>query len=295
MYRGGDGGVSATRDLPTVARTREELVHSLAVHQGSAAADAESAVVMTMGALHEGHVELIRTARAKVGAGGHVTVTIFVNPLQFGAGEDFERYPRTFAADLDVCRDEGVDLVFAPDRDEMYPGGPPLVRVDPGPLGVELEGAVRPGHFAGVLTVVAKLLNLTMPNYAIFGEKDYQQLILIQRMVADLEMPYEIVPVAIVRDPDRLATSSRNRYLSEPERKQALALSRALDAGVAAAPAGRDSVLDAARAELTAVAVDYLELRASDLAPAPESGEARLLVAARVGPTRLIDNAPVRL
>lgn len=250
---------------------------------------------MTMGALHDGHAALIRAARDRVGEPGLVTVTIFVNPLQFGPGEDFERYPRTFDADLEMCRSAGVDVVYAPDRAELYPGGEPQVTVHPGPLGAELEGAVRPGHFAGVLTVVAKLLNLTVPTYAFFGEKDYQQFILIQRMVADLEMPYEIVPVSTVRDPDGLATSSRNRYLSEAERKEALALSRALDAGAAAAPAGPGAVLQAARAELGGIDVDYLELRAPDLGPVPDAGEARLLVAARVGSTRLIDNAALHL
>jgi pantothenate synthetase len=137
---------------------------------------------MTMGALHDGHVALIRAARDRVGSDGAITVTIFVNPLQFGAGEDLERYPRTLDTDLDICRAEGVDVVFAPDRDDMYPDGRPQVTVDPGPLAGELEGLSRPTHFAGVLTVVAKLLNLTVPTYALFGEKDYQQLVLVRRM-----------------------------------------------------------------------------------------------------------------
>src|SRR5690606_37791952 len=164
-----------------------------------------------------GHVALMRAARDSVGSGGLVLVTIFVSPLQFGPGEDFDRYPRTFDADLDVCRAEGVDIVFAPDRQERYPDGEPQVTVDPCPLAAELEGAVRPTHFAGVLTVVAKLLNLTVPRYAMFGEKDYQQLVLVRRMVADLDMPYRIVGVPTVRDPDGLALSSRNVYLSAEE------------------------------------------------------------------------------
>ncbi len=277
-----------TNDEMVVVRTRDELADALG-------ADADSAVVMTMGALHDGHIALIRRARELVGEDGLVTVTIFVNPLQFGPGEDFDRYPRTFDADLEVCRAEHVDVVFAPDRTELYPGGDPQVTIDPGPLATELEGAVRPGHFAGVLTVVAKLLNLTVPTYAVFGEKDYQQLTLIRRMVTDLEMPYEIVAVPTVREPDGLALSSRNRYLSDSERKQALALSRALEAGAAAASRGPAAVLAAAREEARELKLDYLELRDPALGPPPAQGPARLLIAARVGSTRLIDNRPIEL
>jgi pantoate--beta-alanine ligase len=263
-----------------------------------AEADAESAVVMTLGALHEGHAALIRTARDLVGDDGRVIVTIFVNPLQFGQGEDLDRYPRTFDDDLAMCAAEGVDVVFAPDRDEMYPGGEPMVTVDPGRLGRELEGAARPGHFAGVLTVVAKLLNLTVPTFAPFGEKDYQQLTLVRRMVADLELPYEIVAVPTVRELDGLALSSRNRYLSAGERDVAGVLSRALHAAADVAERGRDAVLRAARIvldECPDLAVDYLELRTPDLIDQAERGEARLLVAARLGSTRLIDNVAVHL
>ena len=274
---------------PVLAGTRDELATAVA------AAETDTAVVMTMGALHDGHIALMRAARDRVGDDGRVTVTIFVNPLQFAPGEDYERYPRTFDADLDVCRAEGIDVVFAPDRSEMYPEGEPEVTIHPGPLGTELEGAVRPGHFVGVLTIVAKLLNLTMPTYAMFGEKDYQQLTLIRQMVADLEMPSEIVGVPTVREPDGLAMSSRNRYLSAAERKQALALSRALAAGAAAASDGADAVLAAADAELEDLPVDYLELRNASLGPVPPSGDARLLVAARVGGTRLIDNGAIEL
>ena len=279
-------------DSPVVTRTRAELADTLGT------ADAETAVVMTMGALHDGHVALIRSARERVGAEGVVTATIFVNPLQFGAGEDLDRYPRTLDTDLGVCAAEGVDVVFAPERDEMFPADGPLVRIDPGKLGVELDGAVRPGHFAGVLTVVAKLLNLTVPTYALFGEKDYQQLVLIRRMVRDLEMPFEIVAVPTVREPDGLALSSRNRYLTPAERSSAQALSRALTAGVAAAPNGMASVLAAGRTVLESahdVRVDYFVLRDPELGPAPMSGEARLLIAGRVGATRLIDNMAVTL
>jgi pantoate--beta-alanine ligase len=221
-----------------------------------------------------------------------VIATIFVNPLQFGPNEDLAKYPRTFEADLAVCEAEGVNLVFAPSPEEIYPSEP-IVTVDPGPLGTVLEGAVRPGHFAGVLTVVLKLLNITRADRAFFGEKDYQQLTLIQQMVRDLELDVEIVGVPTVREPDGLALSSRNRFLSASERQLALALSRALKAG--AAQHTPDAVLAKARQELAGLSVDYLELRDPALGPPPVSGPARLLVAARVGTTRLIDNTALEL
>ncbi len=189
------------------------------------------AVVMTMGALHEGHATLIRTARQIAGADGEVVVTVFVNPLQFGAGEDLDRYPRTLDADLELAERSGADAVFAPAVDEVYPGGAPQVRVTAGPMGERLEGAARPGHFDGMLTVVAKLLHLTRPDIALYGQKDAQQLALIRRMVRDLNFGVEIVGVPTVREEDGLALSSRNRYLSPAERRTALALSRALFAG----------------------------------------------------------------
>ncbi|MEY2229638.1 MULTISPECIES: pantoate--beta-alanine ligase [Streptomyces] len=189
------------------------------------------AVVMTMGALHEGHATLIRTARELAGPEGQVVVTVFVNPLQFGAGEDLDRYPRTLEADLGIAEEAGADAVFAPAVDEVYPGGDPQVRITAGPMGERLEGATRPGHFDGMLTVVAKLLHLTRPDLALFGQKDAQQLALIRRMVTDLNFPVEVVGVPTVREADGLALSSRNRYLSAAERGTALALSRALFAG----------------------------------------------------------------
>jgi pantoate--beta-alanine ligase len=277
----------------TVARTRDELSAAHSVVSGR-----EVIVVMTMGALHAGHLALIRRARKEVGPDGALVVTIFVNPLQFGAGEDLNRYPRTFDADLRLCVEEGVDVVFAPSVNEMYPDGTPQVTVHPGPLGDELEGAVRPGHFAGVLTVVTKLLGLIAPSYAVFGEKDYQQLVLIRRMVTDLELGVRIVAEPTVRESDGLALSSRNAYLDERQRKQALVLHAALQAGVAAGANGADAVRAAASAVLddaNGVQLDYLALRAPDLGPAPPHGEARILIAARVGPTRLIDNMPVLL
>lgn len=194
-------------------------------------AAARRAVVMTMGALHEGHATLIRTARERVGPGGEVVVTVFVNPLQFGAGEDLDRYPRTLDADVELAGRAGADIVLAPSADEVYPGGAPQVRVSAGPMGERLEGASRPGHFDGMLTVVAKLLHLTRPHVALYGQKDAQQLALIQRMSRDLNFGVEIVGVPTVREADGLAMSSRNRYLSPAERRTALSLSQALFAG----------------------------------------------------------------
>ncbi|MFE2878391.1 pantoate--beta-alanine ligase [Streptomyces roseus] len=205
--------------------TAEEL------HKLPRTAGGPRAVVMTMGALHEGHATLIRSARERVGAAGQVVVTVFVNPLQFGADEDLDRYPRTLDADLEIARAAGADAVFAPAVDEVYPGGDPQVRVSAGPMGERFEGATRPGHFDGMLTVVAKLLHLTRPDLALFGQKDAQQLALIRRMVTDLNFPVEVVGVPTVREEDGLALSSRNRYLSAQERRTALALSRALFAG----------------------------------------------------------------
>ncbi|MYV40083.1 pantoate--beta-alanine ligase, partial [Streptomyces sp. SID1328] len=189
------------------------------------------AVVMTMGALHEGHATLIRTAREIAGPDGEVVVTVFVNPLQFGAGEDLDRYPRTLDADLRLAGRAGADAVFAPSVEEVYPGGEPQVRITAGPMGGRLEGAIRPGHFDGMLTVVGKLLHLTRPDVALYGQKDAQQLALIRRMVRDLNFGVEIVGVPTVREEDGLALSSRNRYLAPEERATALTLSRALFAG----------------------------------------------------------------
>ncbi|MEU0374371.1 pantoate--beta-alanine ligase [Streptomyces sp. NPDC006283] len=204
--------------------TREDLAYVV----GHFAPRGRTAVVMTMGALHDGHAALIRAARERVGDKGFVIVTVFVNPLQFGAGEDLDRYPRTLDADLATAEEAGADVVFAPSADEVYPGGEPQVRITAGPMGERLEGSTRPGHFDGMLTVVAKLLHLTRPDVALFGQKDAQQLALIRRMAEDLNFPVEIVGVPTVREEDGLARSSRNRYLSAPERETALALSRAL-------------------------------------------------------------------
>ena len=251
-------------------------------------------LIPTMGALHEGHRELIRHARRIPGSVVPV-VSIFVNPLQFGAGEDLDRYPRPLDADLEACREEGVDLVFTPQAEHMYPPGSET-RIGAGTLGDELEGATRKGHFDGVLTVVAKLFHIVGPDVAMFGEKDYQQLTLVRRMVRDLNFPLDVVGVPTIREYDGLALSSRNAYLDPEQRRAAGVLARALAAGASVSVRGHDAVLAAARAELATepdVDVDYLELRDADLGPAPDSGTGRLLVAARVGTTRLIDNVPV--
>jgi pantoate--beta-alanine ligase len=253
------------------------------------------ALVPTMGALHDGHRQLMRTARRLPGT--VLAASIFVNPLQFGPNEDYDRYPRRLEEDLAVCGEERVELVFTPSRADMYPAGPE-VTVDPGPLGGELEGAIRPGHFAGVLTVVAKLFNIIRPDYAVFGEKDYQQLTLIRKLVRDLNHDVKIIGVPVVRDVDGLARSSRNAYLDDDQRTAAVTLSAALAAGARVSAGGAEVVLESARAVLDKeplVELDYLELRGTDLGPAPSRGEARLLVAARMGSTRLIDNSQVIL
>ncbi|MBF6333993.1 pantoate--beta-alanine ligase [Nocardia transvalensis] len=263
-----------------------------AVSNALRSAGRKVALVPTMGALHEAHLELVRRAKR---TNQVVIVSIFVNPLQFAANEDFDKYPRTLDADVELLRGEGVELVFAPSAADMYPDGP-RTSVHPGPLGAELDGVSRPTHFAGMLTVVAKLLQIARPHEAFFGEKDYQQLILIRQMVRDLNFDVKIVPMPTVREPDGLALSSRNRYLDPAQRELATTLSAALTAGRHAAGLGADGVLAAAWDVLNArpdIDVDYLELRGEDLGEIPPSGKARLLVAARVGTTRLIDNMPL--
>lgn len=284
---------------PAVAGSRAELAELLGAARGPGP---RVALVPTMGALHDGHASLMARARAEAGPDGRVVASVFVNPLQFGAGEDLDRYPRTFDADLEVCAREGVDVVFAPSVDEVYPGGDPQVTVDPGPLAEVLEGAVRPGHFRGVLTVVAKLFGLVQPDVAVFGEKDYQQLVLVRRMVADLCLPVEVVGAETWRERDGLAMSSRNSYLGPEERGWAVALSRTLYAARTAAPHGYDAAVAAARAELRGahgIDLDYLVVTDPALGElpgvVPPGTAARILVAARVGSTRLIDNLPLTL
>ena len=278
---------------PALARTRAELIEARLV-----LADGPVAVVMTMGALHEGHATLIREARERA---RYVVVTVFLNPLQFSPGEDLSRYPRTLDSDLVICAREGVDLVFAPTPDVVYPEGEPGVRISAGPLGDVLEGQARPGHFDGVLTVVGKLLHLTRADVALFGQKDAQQLLLIRRMALDLDFATEVVAVPTVREPDGLALSSRNAYLAASDREAAVALSAALRAGAEAAVEGPSAVRRSARSVLVAeplVLVDYLVLvHPQTLQDVAEwyRGEALLAVAARVGTTRLIDNVALRL
>jgi len=282
--------------IPMLARTRAGLAACRATLRPPVV------LVPTMGALHEGHRALLRAARQISGQNGSLVVSVFVNPLQFGVGEDLDRYPRTLSDDMAVCSEEGVAVVFAPGHDQMYPAEQ-MITVQPGPMGEVLEGTFRPGFFEGVLTVVLKLFNLVKPDVAVFGEKDAQQLALVRRMVTDLNLPVTIEAVGTVRDLDGLAISSRNRYLSAAERDTALALSRALRAGAAAAADGPDAVLAAAEAELSAagkadppLATDYLALAEPETfgrVPAGFTGRALLLVAATVGKTRLIDNMAV--
>jgi pantoate--beta-alanine ligase len=271
----------------TIARTVDEL--------DAARGDGPVSLVPTMGALHDGHVQLLKHARP---LGDTLVASIFVNPTQFAPGEDYEEYPRTFDADLERCAEVGVDVVFAPTIDTMYPSGlDTTVMVDPGPLGSVLEGAVRPGHFRGVLTVVAKLFGLVRPDVAVFGEKDYQQLVLIRQMAQALCLGVDVQGCPTVRDPDGLALSSRNAYLSADERETATALYRALRAGAGAALDGPQAVLAAARdvVDDMPIDLDYLTLTDPDLGELVPGQEARLLIAARVGKPRLLDNLGLTL
>ena len=286
---------ATTLDRPVVARSRDELrvlLTRTSEDSGIGGGRPTRAVVMTMGALHAGHTALIRAARAQA---DQVVVTIYVNPLQFGPNEDLARYPRTLDADLELCASEGVDVVFAP---EVLHEVAPLVRLNAGPIGDVLEGTARPGHFDGMLTIVATLLHVVRPDYAFYGRKDVQQLVCIRRMVADLAFDVAVVGVPTVRDPDGLALSSRNAYLTPPQRASALGLSRALAAGVVVCDEGAEAVLSAARAVLDAaagVAVEYLTLASPDDLRPVTTGPALLLVAAKVGNTRLIDNIELAL
>jgi pantoate--beta-alanine ligase len=252
--------------------------------------------VPTMGALHDGHRSLIKLAKS---LGEVVVVSIFVNPLQFGPGEDYARYPRRLEDDLQVCEADGVDIVFVPSVSDLYPAGR-QVTVDAGTLGSVLEGASRPGHFSGVLTVVLKLFNIIRPQVAILGEKDAQQLACIRRMVTDLNLAVEIVGAPIVREPDGLALSSRNIFLTVSERALARSLSAALEkattqGSVPAARAAAYEVLDRAEAE-PSFELDYATIvNPSTFAEVPDDhvGLAMFVVAARVGGTRLIDNTTI--
>jgi pantoate--beta-alanine ligase len=296
----------------TVADLHAESARLLTATRGTS-----QGLVPTMGALHEGHAVLARTA---VEQNDVVVATIFVNPLQFGDATDLDRYPRTLDADLALLEAQGVDLAFAPSVEEVYPGGAPLVRITSGTLGEKWEGASRPGHFDGALTVVAKLLHYGipgsglpagdgaqggLPSYrAYFGQKDAQQLALVRRMVADLNFPVDIVGVPTVRSADGLALSSRNRFLSDDEREAALVLSRALRLLEERANAREPLDLESAQALVESqplVSLDYfdvvdpktLEPLAENCRETPFRGEALALIAAKVGPVRLIDNVPL--
>lgn len=283
-----------------------QVLHQRAQLDGLPEVAGRTAVVMTMGALHDGHASLVHGARGIAGPDGRVIVTVFVNPRQFGAGEDFARYPRTLDADVQVSGAAGADVVFAPDVDEVYPpvGTPAAaIMIDPGPLGDELEGAARPGHFSGMLTVVAKLMQMTRPDVALFGEKDYQQLVLVRAMAQALDLPVEIIGMPTVREADGLAMSSRNRYLSPEARRAAAQIPLALADGQQAATHGPDAVVEAVRRRLDAasssanvpVVIDYVVVRSLDLGPAPEAGPARLLATVVVDGTRLLDNVDLHL
>jgi pantoate--beta-alanine ligase len=274
-----------------------QLVHGVAELRRLLAGQDRTAFVPTMGNLHAGHLDLARQAAQ---AGGPVVASIFVNPLQFGAGEDFERYPRTLAADCRQLESVGCDVVFAPDMAEIYPE-PQTVRVVP-PLAGDLCGTFRPGHFEGVATVVLKLFNMVQPRYAIFGKKDYQQLFILKTMTRQLNLPIEIMEGETVRAADGLALSSRNGYLSEAERAEAPRLQRVLGRIAQALAAGdRDYLaLEASgRDELgtNGWRVDYVSVRsrATLLAPALEETQLVVLAAAHLGRTRLIDNLEVSL
>ena len=279
------------RVLETIAEVRAAVA-------ATRAAGGSVAFVPTMGALHEGHLDHAARARELADL---VIVSIFVNPLQFSANEDLDRYPRTLEADLDALAPLGVDAVFAPSVEEMYPAGRPETSVAAGRVGSMFEGAARPGHFDGMLTVVAKLLSIVEPDVATFGRKDAQQLFLVTRMVRDLSMRARIEPIETVREADGLAMSSRNRFLSASERRAAGAIPRALDAAASAADRGLDSSLAAAQGSLAGddlVELGYLAfVDPATFLPLPDDhrGLALVIIAARVGSTRLIDNALIRI
>ena len=278
-----------------IANTAAEIRRQLAGHRGRKTI----ALVPTMGCLHDGHASLIRRARALADI---VVVSIYVNPLQFGPSEDLDRYPRTFEADAQLCQQEGVDFIFHPAT--LYPKNGPKVTLTAHDLAGCLCGASRPGHFDGVLTVVNILFNIVQPEIAIFGEKDWQQLALIRRMVDDLQMPLEIVGAETKRETDGLAMSSRNRYLSKAERKRAVQISKALAAMQQLAGNGEVDTtrLKAAGREILGAAgiePEYLEIRSARSLRRKKTLNrklpARVFVAAKVGKARLIDNMPLRL
>ncbi len=251
-----------------------------------------------MGALHEGHLALAKRAKELAAV---VVVSIFVNPLQFGPNEDYARYPRDLEGDARRLEEVGVDYIFAPDVEEIYPNGRVETRISAGDVGTRFEGASRPGHFDGMLTVVAKLFNIVGPTVVMFGQKDAQQVFLVKRMVYDLDFPLRVEVMPTVREPDGLAMSSRNRFLDVNERKAALALGRALEAAESSADRGIDAVLAAAQSVISGddlVQLDYLKVvDPATFVPVDDGyqGKATVIIAARVGNTRLIDNENIFL
>ncbi|MBF0938391.1 MAG: pantoate--beta-alanine ligase [Actinomyces sp.] len=295
---------------PVLTHTRAELADALSRLPGT------KALVMTMGALHSGHLQLVREARELA---DHVIVTIFVNPTQFAPGEDFDAYPRTLDADMDALETVGADLVWAPAPQDVYPT-PATVTIDPGPIARVLEGKTRPTHFAGVALVCTKVVNLVRPDVALYGQKDAQQLAVLRTVFAQLDIPVRVHPVPIVRAEDGVALSSRNQYLSDDERIRARALSRALRRGAEAAEAGAEpaQIVAQCRSVIEAeggIDLDYIALvdagtfeilAGTESVPVGEgtaaptilsdgSREGRILIAAKVGTTRLIDNMEVPL
>jgi pantoate--beta-alanine ligase len=274
------------------------IVTSVAELREAVSARGSVALVPTMGALHEGHLTLARHAKERADT---VVVSIFVNPLQFGPNEDYLRYPRDLEGDAARLGPVGVDIIFAPTVDEMYPNGEPETRIAAGRVGSILEGASRPGHFDGVLTVVNKLLNIVQPQFVLFGQKDAQQVFLVARMIRDLNMPITVEIVDTVREDDGLAMSSRNRYLDDRARRAALTLARVLEAAESAADRGIDAVIAASQSVVMGepmVELDYFAVvDPTTFLPVDDDyrGRARALIAARVGTTRLIDNTLILL
>ena len=277
----------------TIAATRRALAER-AISNPSTPGSSTLGLVPTMGALHEGHLSLVRAARRECGS---VIASIFVNPAQFAPGEDLHRYPRTFEADCNHLNKEGVDILFAPTTEEMYPSGSPTTFVEVPGIGDRLDGAFRPGHFRGVATVVAKLFHILQPQVAYFGQKDAAQVAVLRAMIRDLNFPVDLRVCPIVRDADGLALSSRNRFLSAPERTAALAISRALRHGQSLVEAGANAkvvhpvmmdILD----NTPGLRLEYLEIVHPDtLLPNPSARPPALIaVAAWAGTTRLIDN-----
>lgn len=284
------------KTVTTVADLRQEVATARKAAGATAAGDAKViGLVPTMGFLHEGHLSLVDRAREMT---GFAVMSIFVNPVQFGPGEDYEEYPRDLERDRGLAEVRGVDVLFVPETKEIYPEGDPVVRVMPGPLADRLCGLTRPGHFQGVLTVVAKLFGIVQPDVAVFGQKDYQQSVLIRRMVQDLDMAVQVETGPIVREEDGLALSSRNANLSKVERERAQSLSQGLFAARSAFEEEDVTNTDRLKARVRGtmrdsdVEPEYIELVDSDTLD--ELTEARtgavLAVAARVGDTRLIDN-----